>query len=207
LPVECPNDCRPGDVLQVRLPPTLKMADDSFLTRLAAAEQHERERSSPVYGWRINPQGQTLSRQTASPYATEQQRTQLLMREAHHCARARQQQRESLQRAEQSAAMASGAYAAMEYVGRNAEMLARRPTAAQRKLMAAKCQQVHSSRSSASAEAAAAALAAARSSQGQKVRAPNVAMAQHEASLLARQQQASRDPRGRAFTIDRRPRP
>ena len=212
LAIACPEDCSPGDVLEISLPSGLELAGDDFLARLSDAEARDSHRSpqspmsraqathleslSPSYGWRVGTGRPTLA---SNPYLTEQQRQQTAVQEAHVQAIAREQLRQQQQQREDEAMLNSGGLRAMQQAGRySAPVLAFRPLAAQRKLMESMVSEPEPLR----------ALPQGAKPRGHAVqaphpslalRAPSAAVAQHQNALIAKQRQASRDPRGRAF--------
>ena len=128
------------------------------------------------------------------------------MKQAHQQAIARAQQRARREELDRLAMMRSGAQVAIEVAERNAAPgLAARPPPALRR--SSKLQQmlppgsgVHPQALYGGQRMDALEAAEHRSPPLYTVgRAPNAAAAQNEATLIARQQQARRDPRGRAF--------
>lgn len=224
MDVVVPDDAGPGDVLQVDVP---SGRIDDFLARLGHAEMRDTsmptrgrptgldaDLASPSYGWRMKvppPHGAADSANSAgadafNPYQTEQQRQQLAMNQAHQQAIARAQQRARQEELDRLAMMRSGAQVAIEVAERNAApgLAARPPPALRREQQATADAATRQRRTSAGLYGGQRmdALEAAehRSPPLYTVgRAPNAAAAQNEATLIARQQQARRDPRGRAF--------
>ena len=212
VPIACPGDAAPGDVIEVSLPAGTALANDEFLARLGHAEVRDTQRVSPrsraraqqlqlleasaVHGWRFGSQAARCKKPpTSNAYLTEQEAQQHAVQAAHQVAMARDQQRQQQQQLEHEVRLSTGGIAAMERANQHAApSLAVRPLAAQRSVMAAMAaqhEQLHEQ-------------------QGQPIqhvvgriplpfRAPNAAAAQHEATLIGKQRQATRDPRGRAF--------
>ena len=122
LPVACPINAGPGDVLELpRFP-----GDDPFLSRLGQAESRDAKRpvveqahleaTSPTYGWRI---GKPARSPGFDPYLTTQQQQNRAMQASHHQALLREQQRAHQQQLEHDASVMSGALAARARAGRN----------------------------------------------------------------------------------------
>ena len=210
LPIACPSDAGPGDVLEIRLP-----SRKDFLEQLNQAEKRDSsskptsrrqlEEASPQYGWRVRSGPASCT--SSSPYMTEQQQAQASMSMAHREALLRQQQREQREQLEHATHVVSGGAAAVERAGRaSAPVLAARPLAAQRSLMASiERQPPPPPPPQKQPQQQAAAARVSTTSRGSSWpqasgRAPNAAVAQHEAGLIARQRLA-RDPRGRAFAV------
>ena len=194
LPVVCPSDARAGDVLRIQNPQATK---DDFLRRVGDAEardshrgaskQHELAENSVLYGWRVRAPQSHSSQAAFNPYMTEQQQQQQLMQRTHQQALVRAQQKEQKDALANSALVASGTLAAFEIAHANsAPPLAMRPLAAQRAMMK-------------SMEAQQQAVMRSRGPPPPQARAANAAIAQRQATRIAQQQQAFRDPRGKAF--------
>ena len=187
--IVCPPDASAGDVLQIDvLLARLHSAEQRDNRMAAHAKQYKRlEATSPTYGWRVGRKHTSAF----DPYLTEQQSQQRAVAAAHTFAIERHERREEQRSHEHEALVRSGGLAAMERAGRHsAPSLAVRPLAAQRGMM--KATEAHAPLQ--------ATMATTASTQAQQPRrAANAAVAQHEATLIGRQQQQWRDPRGRAF--------
>ena len=124
---------------------------------------------------------------------TEAASAAVSMQTAHQQALAREQQR-LVQNHLETAMVASSIDARETAAASSAPQLATRPLAGQKPLLEAqrRQQQQGAERLLARAQVIA---------QAQTTRAPNAAVAQHQANIVAQQQEASRDPRGRAFRV------
>ena len=204
LSISCPQDAGPGDVLQISLPPDEQLVQqEDFLARLGQAEARDTHRrahpprylvsemADPVHGWRLRMPSKTRPSAASNPYLSEQQRTALRMQEAHQQAIVRDRRRTQLDAIERDVLESSGVAASLKAAGRQAApALAVRIPKAQRDTIAAMAAQLDQQQEQIQNRNPSAAQ------PSWAMRAPNVAAAQHEATMIAMRRQATRDPRG-----------